>query len=82
MKTPINNAEGAFTSTYNKVRHQLSKTSGLGFGFSVSAQRMKQSFREAMIEAHVPATQARVRIVNDWIARASKLIPAQPNWTV
>lgn len=62
-----------FRTIFNSVRRQLAKVSGFGFGFEMSAERMKQAFREAMIAAHVPATKARINLVNNWIDRANKL---------
>lgn len=62
-----------FRRTFKKVRRELSKSSGFGFGFSVKAKILTQAFREEMEHEHVPATPERVYLVQRWVARATRL---------
>lgn len=71
MKT--NNATESFRVTFDKVRRELSKTSGFGFAFAITQASMKKAFRAAMIEAGVPSTSHRIEMVNNWVSRASSL---------
>lgn len=73
MKNANSNVSETFRSTFNKVRRQLATASGFGLAFSMSAKEIKNAFRNAMIEAEVPSTPARIQLVNNWICRASKL---------
>lgn len=59
-----------FRATFNKVRRELAKTSGCGFGFSGGANTLRDAFRVAMIDARVPATPGRIAMVNTWVQRA------------
>lgn len=73
MKAASNNASEIFRLTFKRVRRELSKASGFGFSFAAQAKDMEISFRKAMIDAGVPATPARLQMINSWIMRASKL---------
>jgi hypothetical protein len=68
-----NDAIKAFRNTFNAVRRNLAKQSGLGYSFAISKVAMYQEFRVAMSAAKVPATPSRLQMVSAWIERASQL---------
>lgn len=64
------NAVKQFHVTFRKVVRAMS--SPMPWMKAMTAEELRNKFREAMVKDHVPATPGRVAIVNTWVCRASR----------